>query len=672
MKPTAKGLLNLLKNDNKDIFKYEGTKYTSIDIKKDEILLLIVLRHVFCYKDDKLSFKELSCNKTKYEWLNTLIQNFYIVCTEESDNFLLYAYFNKFFSLNYSDIFKNYGDFVNSLQSMKFKVEYDLFACLICFLSYLNGNKKYLNILPILEKNKLIKSLKETLDEKRRKNLWVFLTNYCSRHKIPILYTYDNQIANKEIDIYEINEINCFADICPINDSYKKLVKTLYSCLKDYKDLRENKTLEVKNFIQDIFVLLNVYLQKYDYLEDYNLSIIYGEIYSIAYEHTSKDFNENYIDFVVNYVTKYDLSSGDFFHLFMNGLIGGNFNTTFENLNLQEDVKDISDKETIQTLINKMNKRKIKNKKTKKPENSIDSINIINNDKNEDELRNIKIFNNVIQKDADNQKLSNITPKSKSDINQNINEESKSENNAINEQKDNKFQQDKNKKDDIMPSNNSKNIDRVTNLEIEFKQMQKEMSKLKNEMSEVKAENKGLKNEISKLKEKNEEMENDIDYLNQENDKKDLKISKTHEEVKILNKCLVIIGFRDLSKRVLDNMINFVSKKNAKIFQGLSKRKEKLKKINNNYQYDGIQFMKKPIEEIAKKYYDANSIFHVPEYVKVIRDKPYGLDKDPAEDIAKKYYNIIVKSKDEKVFDFMKRQLFLKKEIDDLYLKNNN
>lgn len=41
---------------------------------------------------------------------------------------------------------------------------------------------------------------------------------------------------------------------------------------------------------------------------------------------------QNYIDFTVNYVMKYTLSSDDFFHLFINGLIEENFKRAFKNL----------------------------------------------------------------------------------------------------------------------------------------------------------------------------------------------------------------------------------------------------------------------------------------------------------------------------------------------------
>ena len=67
---------------------------------------------------------------------------------------------------------------MNAMQTIKFKFEYDLFACLIYFLSYLNGNMNYLNILPTLLKDEVIKSLKVNQDESRRNSLWVILTNY--------------------------------------------------------------------------------------------------------------------------------------------------------------------------------------------------------------------------------------------------------------------------------------------------------------------------------------------------------------------------------------------------------------------------------------------------------------------------------------------------------------
>ena len=66
---------------------------------------------------------------------------------------------------------------------------------------------------------------------------------------------------DKGIDIADLNEINCFIDIFSVNDSYKKFVK------------------DVKNFIQDIFYLLNVYLKKYDYLEDFIILLYNGNYF---------------------------------------------------------------------------------------------------------------------------------------------------------------------------------------------------------------------------------------------------------------------------------------------------------------------------------------------------------------------------------------------------------
>ena len=134
---------------------------------------------------------------------------------------------------------------------MKLKIKYDLCTCLICFLSYLNGNNKFLNILSDLGENKYIISLKIIYDKKREKSLWFVLTDYCIINKIPILFKYNDSNINSKRFCIDIGELNCFVDICPVNDSFQKFVQTLYCFIQDCKDLRSNRSIKLKNFIQE-------------------------------------------------------------------------------------------------------------------------------------------------------------------------------------------------------------------------------------------------------------------------------------------------------------------------------------------------------------------------------------------------------------------------------------
>ena len=77
--------------------------------------------------------------------------------------------------------------------------------------------------------------------------------------------------------------------------------------------------------------------------------------------------------------------------------------------------------------------------------------------------------------------------------------------------------------------------------------------------------------------------------------------------------------------------------------------------------------MRKPISEIAEKYYNSNILSHVPEIVNIVHGKPFGLLKDPIGDISKRFYQIIIDSKNDNVSKFINEKLNIRKEIDKLY-----
>ena len=130
---------------------------------------------------------------------------------------------------------------------------------------------------------------------------------------------------------------------------------------------------------------------------------------------------------------------------------------------------------------------------------------------------------------------------------------------------------------------------------------------------------------------------------------------------------MLLISFRDLSKKILDNMLQFVQERDKNIFQGISKRKKKIEILNKNYEYKNIEFMRKPISEIAEKYYYSNILSHVPKIVSIINGKPFGMLKDLIGDVSKRFYKIIIDSKSDDVFNFIQDKLNIKKEIDNLY-----
>ena len=110
--------------------------------------------------------------------------------------------------------------------------------------------------------------------------------------KIFILYDYEGMNTDKEAFNTELRELKCMADMYLISDIYQKFIQTLYKCIKGCNDLRKGKE---------------------------------KRIYEKAFEYSSNNYNENYIDFVINYVAQFNISITDFFHLFLNGLIRGKF-----------------------------------------------------------------------------------------------------------------------------------------------------------------------------------------------------------------------------------------------------------------------------------------------------------------------------------------------------------
>jgi len=203
--------------------------------------------------------------------------------------------------------------------------------------------------------------------------------------------------------------------------------------------------------------------------------------------------------------------------------------------------------------------------------------------------------------------------------------------------------------------------------DIKFKQIYEDFLNMKKEMENtiqiLKEENDNkfsiIENENQDMKEMINNMAEEIDSLQKGNKKKDIEIKKLKENIKFINKDLESISFRDLSKRVLNNMINFVNKKNHKFLAGISKKKEKINKINKYFKFEGIEFMQKPFQEICNKFYNSNSRSHIPDIAKDVKKQPIGLNNDPAGTILKKYYEVMIDSKNEKVLDFLLILLYL-------------
>ena len=483
-----------------------------------------------------------------------------------------------------------------------------------------------------------------------------------------------------------------------MDKSYKEFVDLLYICLKDCEDIRTNRQEEVKKFINTIFFIFNLYLSKFD---DYSLEMIYEEIYKNALDHSSENSDKNYIDFIVRYILKYDLPRNSFLFLFLQGLIPGLFKKTFNHLNLEENIVDVNNSETIETLLNivmeKIRKKKRKNKNKKnKNKNSIE-------DDNKIDSKNEQISKEAINLNINNKNESQIPkPQEKKNINENSNckenvNVTEAKNNSLNNE-DERYKLEQKEK---LNNEESANIQeefklmkiemlkydekiekvekKISDLIIENSGLKREISGLKEKISDLNAQYLGLNEKISDLNEQNSDLKGEISGLsgkisNLESSqaKKDKEFEKLKVEVYSLKKQIDIISFRDLTKKVLDSIINFVSKNNEQFLLGISKRKTKLEKINNEYSFEGCKYMKDPIKDICDKYYKSNFIIDIPDIINILKGLPIGPKNDYPEEIAKKFYNIMINSKKEKekVLNFLIEDLNIKDKINEIYFPN--
>ena len=532
MKISAKKLLNLVKNNDDNILKYTGVDFSTILVEEEEELLSFIIKNVFFYNDNKFSYKELKEKKKKIDWVQILLNEACAICEKEKEDIYLYMFFNKLFSQFFYPITKDYSNFLDSINPMKEKYPYDLFACLIAFLSYLNGNNNYINIFQDICDNDLLIKLKMKYDIHRNKMLWSIVTKYCNMYNITVINELHEDINIDELKI-QLIEINCFSDICQVNHLYKKLAKTIFQCLSscDFKDLRKNRPTCVKNFIENIFVSLNLYLENDRYSQEYYLSYIFSQIFSNAYEYTSKYFNENYIDFVVQYVSTYNLPPEDFFDLFMTGLDKENFIFKFKNIQLKDKI-NINDKDTIKNLVDEMLFGKKKKKKNKKVKSSNKNKEI----KNQPKEKYIKLS----ESQSKNDKIKDYQDETKKSLNKIENEETNKKNNLteIQEKEENKV---KDETQNSVSNNDSNNncvlikIKNDSNIQIEnpnnsLASLQKEFSDFKSKLSELDKKNKDISYDISILKKENADMNSKISELEKEKIDMNSKITKLEKE----------------------------------------------------------------------------------------------------------------------------------------------
>ena len=688
-------------NENINVKKdYSHIKYEDLKLScKEDILLLIISKHIFFFGDNKFKYKGIREKTKKNKWIDLFIKAFCTTFKEELESELKYGTFIKYFCEFYDNIKKNYIDFLKELEKIKTKIDFDLFEAAVCFMCYLNKNTKYLNIISDLKKDSEIRRLEIDNDKLTKNYLYYTITDYCILYNIPIIpdEEYDLTDINKDKIISEIKELKCYAEVCPINKTYNNFLLLLCSCLENSQDLRIGQEKNVKDFIELIFIMLNIHLRKPYYWKESHLSSILNDIYKSSFQYCTENFNENYIDCVISYITKYEIGSEDFASIFLKGLNQDEFKKTFVNLQLKENINNINNKETIQYLINKMYKKnkngKLKNitnnnfsesknvgtsisLKKETPEKEIINTNnkeISSKDNRIQEINNKKIEEKTQEKMTINN--NNNPCEEVKDIIDEINTKENS-NNDINkkilQRNNNDFTKEKNEIKDIKES-------KIETKEIIIKKDDSKEKNVDEDNKKKKIEsdkNKDIKELLFNLKKEMDDKiqslqeENQIKFniLEQENIKKDIEIKQLKENIKNINLDLQRISFRDLSKRVLNGMIDFVNKKDEKLLVGLSKRKDKLNKINECFDFKDIQFMKKPLREICEKYYNSNIRSHVPDIAKIVQQQPIGLKNDPAGIILKKFYQVMIDSKQAEVLNFLSNQLNIREEINNLYL----
>ena len=760
----AKNIFPLINdNSNKD---YSNIKFQNIKKTLQDKLLLIAMKPILFYDGDKFSCKGIKQKKKKHDWLNLFLNFLIVTFTQEEEDSTTYGIVIEYFCEFYPRIKEDFVHFIKEFEIIKEKIDFDLFGVAICFLSYLNKNNKFLEILSELNKNEFIQDLKIDNDNLRKRNLYFVITDYCILYKIQNIQDNDYDITglSHQRIIKEIKELKCYAELSPISNLYRNFLLTICACLYDSRDLRINQEKNVVDLIELIFIELNLHLRKKNYWEDNYLSIIINDIYDTALKYSTDNFDENYIDFVITYILKYDIPTENFYEYFLKGLDKKEFNKVFQNLNLKEDIGDLNKKETIIKLFDKVHRRKKntsnsmdKNKgdKTfdsskekesdviisfnqeqdkitqqkevlkedseeknniKEKENEIKNFNIINKEDNTIHDKKARINDNDIheekkqisddiiheastietkeiikqesEKEKDESKINNESKEIKdtnskqiffdlSDVEKYISDKMeilKKENEKrfiILEQENKKIKAENKqiKEENKQIKEDNKQIKEINKLiEEDNKRIKEDNKRIKEDNKRIKEDNKRIKEDNKKIISDKEIMEQKINSLEKANDQKDISIKQIRENCKNLTKELGRISFRDLSKKVLNNMIDFVNEKNGKLLSGLSKRKEKLDKINQYFNFKGIEYMQKPFREICFRYYNSNTKSHTPEIANDFHQKPFGLISDPEGSILKSYYETMIDSKDNKVLAFLSNELKLKKEIRNLYL----
>ncbi len=142
MKTSLHEIIKTLSNNNSKQIKI---KLENVIKQETEKMLFIVVKNIYFFKEDEFSDKLIELNTSKYNWLKNLYNRFIDLCINKVyDDYETYAIFNRLLSIFYDDISKTFQYFIRAIKEAKFKFNYDLFGVFVAFLSFLNGNGKYI------------------------------------------------------------------------------------------------------------------------------------------------------------------------------------------------------------------------------------------------------------------------------------------------------------------------------------------------------------------------------------------------------------------------------------------------------------------------------------------------------------------------------------------------
>ena len=150
----------------------------------------------------------------------------------------------------------------------------------------------------------------------------------------------------------------------------------------------------------------------------------------------------------------------------------------------------------------------------------------------------------------------------------------------------------------------------------EFKELKILVQKIKNADDKISEEIQNLKLLVQNLEQEDKKISKKIVKLQNRFKDQSLQIS-------FLNLKLQRISYRDVSKIVLDKMIDYVDKRSPNFLKEINGRKKQLEKIIQDYDFQDIQFMKNPLIEIKNKYYNSNDYSHIPKLLQQYIEEPY-------------------------------------------------